>query len=96
MIVFAWASTAWSGVPGEALGRAGAKQWAIPWGFELNSVSYNRRIFDTLKLTPPTNLPDMVEKAAKIIEVLGDVVATPADARQILGLQAAAHVRADA
>jgi uncharacterized protein (DUF849 family) len=30
----------------------------------------------------------LVEKAAKIIEVLGDVVATPADARQILGLQA--------
>ena len=28
----------------------------------------------------------LVEKAAKIIEVLGDHVATPADARQILGL----------
>jgi 3-dehydrocarnitine:acetyl-CoA trimethylamine transferase len=28
----------------------------------------------------------LVEKAAKIIEILGDVVATPADARQILGL----------
>jgi uncharacterized protein (DUF849 family) len=31
----------------------------------------------------------LVEKAAAIIEVLGDVVATPADARQILGLQGA-------
>jgi uncharacterized protein (DUF849 family) len=29
----------------------------------------------------------LVEKAGKIIEVLGDHVATPADARQILGLQ---------
>jgi uncharacterized protein (DUF849 family) len=28
----------------------------------------------------------LVEKAAKIIEVLGDHVATPNDARQILGL----------
>jgi hypothetical protein len=28
----------------------------------------------------------LVEKAAKIVEVLGDQVATPADARQILGL----------
>jgi uncharacterized protein (DUF849 family) len=28
----------------------------------------------------------LVEKAAKIIETLGDHVATPADARQILGL----------
>jgi uncharacterized protein (DUF849 family) len=32
----------------------------------------------------------LVEKAAKIIEILGDVVATPADARHILGLKAAA------
>jgi uncharacterized protein (DUF849 family) len=31
----------------------------------------------------------LVEKAAKIIEVLGDVVATPTDARQILGVQRA-------
>jgi len=29
----------------------------------------------------------LVEKAAKIIEVLGDIVATPADARQMLGLR---------
>lgn len=33
----------------------------------------------------------LVEKAAKIIEILGDVVATPADARQILGLQPVKH-----
>jgi uncharacterized protein (DUF849 family) len=31
----------------------------------------------------------LVEKAAKIIEILGDIVATPADARQILGTKAA-------
>jgi len=31
----------------------------------------------------------LVEKAAKIVEVLGDIVATPADARAILGLKAA-------
>jgi uncharacterized protein (DUF849 family) len=30
----------------------------------------------------------LVEKAAKIIEILGDHVATPADARRILGLAA--------
>jgi len=33
----------------------------------------------------------LVEKAAKIVELLGDVVASPADARAILGLKAAAH-----
>jgi uncharacterized protein (DUF849 family) len=31
----------------------------------------------------------LVEKAAEIVEILGDVVATPADARTILGLDAA-------
>ena len=33
----------------------------------------------------------LVEKAGRIIEVLGDIVATPADARAMLGLQAGAH-----
>ena len=33
----------------------------------------------------------LVEKAGRIIEILGDIVATPADARAMLGLQAAAH-----
>jgi uncharacterized protein (DUF849 family) len=32
----------------------------------------------------------LVEKAAKIVEILGDVVASPSDARQILGLNASA------
>ena len=32
----------------------------------------------------------LVEKAAKIVEILGDSVATPAEARQMLGLKAAA------
>src|SRR6266850_2471351 len=36
----------------------------------------------------------LVEKAAKIIEILGDIVATPADARQLLGLKAAAQTAA--
>jgi multiple sugar transport system substrate-binding protein len=65
------ASTAWSGVPGAELGGDGAKQWAIPWGFELNSVAYNKRIFDQLGMEPPTNLPDMREKAAKITRDAG-------------------------
>jgi multiple sugar transport system substrate-binding protein len=62
------ASTAWSGVPGAELGGEGAKQWAIPWGFELNSVSYNKRVFDELGITPPENMEDMIEKAAKITQ----------------------------
>jgi multiple sugar transport system substrate-binding protein len=61
-------STAWSGVPGAELGGEGAKQWAVPFGFELNSVSYNRTYFDDLKLDVPKNLPDMVDVAKKITD----------------------------
>lgn len=60
------ASTAWSGVPGAELGGEGAKQWALPWGFELNSITYNRRIFDANGLTPPNNLAELLELGAKI------------------------------
>ena len=55
------ASTAWSGVPGAALGGGGAKQWAVPWGFELNSIAYNRSIFEQVGIKPPKNLPELVE-----------------------------------
>ncbi len=59
-------STAWSGVPGEALGGPKAKQWCLPWAWELNSVAYNKRILEAAHIDPPTNLPDLIEKAAKI------------------------------
>jgi multiple sugar transport system substrate-binding protein len=64
-------SDAWSGVPGEALGSKNAKQWAVPLGFELYNVSYNKRIFDKLKLEPPKNLPDMIEIGTKITKDAG-------------------------
>ncbi|WGF86268.1 extracellular solute-binding protein [Marinivivus vitaminiproducens] len=60
------ASTSWSGVPGAPLGGADAKQWALPWAFELNSVSYNRRLFDAAGVQPPQNLPDMLEVAGRL------------------------------
>ncbi len=59
-------STAWDGKAGSKLGGPGAKQWAVPWGFELNSVTYNRKVFEDLKITPPENLPDLIDKANKI------------------------------
>lgn len=64
-------SDAWSGVPGEALGSANAKQWAVPLGFELYNISYNKRIFDKLKIAPPKNLPDMIEIGSKITKDAG-------------------------
>ena len=59
-------SDAWSGVPGEPLGGPNAKQWALPWGFELNSIAYNKRMFAQAKVDPPKNLPDLIEKAVKL------------------------------
>lgn len=59
-------SDAWSGKVGEALGGPHSKQWALPWGFELYSVSYNKKYFSKAGLEPPKNLPDMIEVAQKI------------------------------
>jgi len=60
------ASDAWDGKAGSPLGGPGSKQWAIPWGFELNNIAYNKRILGELGVEPPKNLPDLIEKAAKI------------------------------
>ncbi len=60
------AATAWSGKPGEALGSANAKQWCMPWAWELNSIAYNKRILDANHMEPPKNLPDLIEMASKI------------------------------
>lgn len=65
------ASTAWNGVPGGALGSADAKQWCIPWGYELNSITYNRKMYDKVGIDPPKNMQDLVEKAAKLTKDLG-------------------------
>ena len=65
------ASTAWNGVPGGELGSADAKQWCVPWGFELNNISYNRNLFDKVGVQPPKNLEDMVNVAAKLTKDAG-------------------------
>lgn len=59
-------STAWSGKPGDALGGPGAKQWALPWGWEMNNLSYNRATLDKLGVRVPRNLPELMEAAAKV------------------------------
>ena len=59
-------STAWSGKPGDALGGAGAKQWAIPWGWEMNNLSYNQSILDKVGVKPPHNMQELMEAAAKV------------------------------
>ena len=65
------ASTAWNGTPGGELGSKDAKQWCIPWGFELNSITYNRKMYEKVGVQPPKNLPDLIEIAAKLTKDLG-------------------------
>jgi multiple sugar transport system substrate-binding protein len=64
-------STAWNGVPGDPLGSADAKQWCIPWGYELNNLAYNRKVFDKLGLKPPKNMDELIATAAKITKDAG-------------------------
>jgi len=76
---FAWddvlpglrASTAWDGVAGSELGSGKAKQWCIPWGYELNNITYNRTIFEKVGVKPPQNLDEMLDVAAKITKDAG-------------------------
>ena len=65
------ASTAWNGVPGGELGSADAKQWCIPWGYELNNISYNTEMYKKAGVQVPKNLPELVETAAKLTKDLG-------------------------
>ena len=60
------ASTAWNGIPGGALGSEGAKQWCIPWGYELNNLSYNRNMFEQAGVEAPANMGELLEVCAKL------------------------------
>lgn len=66
------ASDSWSGKPGDALGGPGAKQWAVPWGFEVYMLTYNKPVFDKLKLTPPKNMQELMATAATITQQGGN------------------------
>ncbi len=84
------ASTAWNGVPGGELGSADAKQWCVPWGYELNNISYNRKMFDKAGVEPPKNMDEMLSSAAKLTKDLGgrtvSACAARAHGRRSIGL----------
>lgn len=67
------ASTAWDGVPGSELGSGEAKQWAIPWGYELNSLAYNRPFLEQAGVAVPQSLDELEAAAAKISSDLDGV-----------------------
>jgi len=67
------ASTAWNGVPGAELGTEDAKQWCIPWGYELNNLAYNRNMFEKIGAEAPTNMDELIEVSARCTAELDGV-----------------------
>ena len=59
-------SDQWSLKVGDPLGTGG--QYALPWGFETNTVMYNTEIFDKLGVKPAETFDELVELARTIKE----------------------------
>ena len=66
-------SLAWNLKPGDPLGTDDAKQWALPWGFETNTLIYRKDIFDKHGLTPPKDLPELIALCAKLKDLEPDM-----------------------
>jgi multiple sugar transport system substrate-binding protein len=60
------AADQWSLKVGDPLGTGG--QYALPWGFETNTVMYNTEIFDALGVQPAETFDELVELARTIGE----------------------------
>jgi multiple sugar transport system substrate-binding protein len=49
----------WDLVPGHAVGAG--SQWALPMGWEINDLAYNKRVFDEKGLTVPVTTEELLE-----------------------------------
>lgn len=58
------ASDQWDFKPGSPLGVGG--QYALPWGFETNTVAYQSDVFKKMGLKPPETLDELTEQAVHI------------------------------
>ena len=62
-------SLRWDLIPGHAVGEGSL--WAVPMGWELNNLSYNKRIFEEKGLTCPTTTDELMETATALNEFDG-------------------------
>jgi len=62
-------SLKWDLVPGHKVGTG--KLWALPLGFETNSLAYNKRIFDERGLKPPKTMEELAILCEKLQEFDG-------------------------
>lgn len=63
---------AWSGNIGDPLGGLDSHQWAVPMAHELYSMSYNQKMFDSAGIKPPEDMPDLLDKSAKLKKDMGN------------------------
>ncbi len=61
----------WDGEDGSELGVG--PQWALPWGFEGNTLMYNQEVFEELGLDLPETLDDVIE-IGRIIQDETDMI----------------------
>jgi multiple sugar transport system substrate-binding protein len=59
-------STRWDLEPGSPLGTGG--QWAIPWGFETNVITYNKQVFDQKGIKPADKFDDFIQLAIDLTD----------------------------
>lgn len=59
----------WDCVPGHAVGSG--SQWALPMGWEINILTYNKRILEEQGLTAPKTAEELLDTAGKLHEFDG-------------------------
>jgi len=60
------AADQWSLTTGDPLGTGG--QYALPWGFETNTIMYNKEVFDKLGKKPAETFDELIALAADLNE----------------------------
>lgn len=59
----------WDCVPGHPVGTG--SQWALPMGWEINILTYNKRILEEQNMAAPTTAEELLETAAALNEFNG-------------------------
>ncbi len=56
----------WDGVAGDKVGTGSAKQWALPWGWEINVLTYRQDILKKHGLPVPKSYPEILQVCQKL------------------------------
>lgn len=57
-------SLKWDLVPGHKVGTG--SQWALPMGFEINALAYNKKVFKEKGLNPPKTMDELIDLCKKL------------------------------